>query len=61
MERHFLVRVVLQLFPSTSRALAQVHNFGTSVMEERVVLIFAWKDFKILEIETVQKHIEECF
>lgn len=53
MERHFLVRVVLQLFPSTSSALEQIHDFGTSVMEELAVLIFAWEDFKILEIETV--------
>lgn len=59
MEWHFLVRVMLKLFPTTSIALEQIHNFGTCAMEGLAVLV--WEDFKILEVETVQKHIEECF
>lgn len=58
MEGHFLVRVMLKLFPTTSIALEQIHNFGTRAMEGLAVLV--WEDFKILEVETVQKHIEEC-
>lgn len=61
MERHFLVRVILKLFPSASIALEQIHHFGASVMEGLAVLVLAGEGFKILEVATGQKHIEECF
>lgn len=61
MECHFLVHVMLKLFPSASISLEQIHHFGTSVMEGLAVLVLAWEGFKILEIATGQKHIEECF